>query len=65
MVRSPPYFRVHDSYASGNVKYLNCHLSSQDHLIVQRVRELTGGSSPWSVTMLPSLMAIGTVLLEI
>ena len=57
-------FDAHRSSASGNVTYLICHMTSQDH-VIERSCEVTDGSTPLYVTILPSLMAIGIVVVEI
>ena len=57
-------FDAHRSSASGNITYLICHMTSQDH-VIERSCEVTDGSTPLYVTVQPSLMAIGIVVVEI
>ena len=50
--------------ASGDKKYLICHVTSQSHVIEKSRKFLSGRSSSY-VTILPSLLTIGTVVVEI
>ena len=43
---------------------LVCHVISQDHMTKEK-SNIVGGSPSWQVTTLPSLVAIGTVLVDI
>ena len=49
---------------SGDIKYLICHVTSQNHLTEVSSNFMSGRSS-WCVNILPSLVAIGTVVVEI
>ena len=61
-MESFPKLGGHWSHASGDRKYLICHVTSQN-------REIEGSgnflSSSWYATTLPSLVAIGIVVVEI
>ena len=43
-------FDAHRSSASGNITYLICHMTSQDH-VIERSCEVTDGSTPLYVTI--------------
>ena len=49
-------FGGHWSSASGDIKYLICKATSQDHVIEQS-SEVIDGNSSWSVATLSSLVA--------
>ena len=51
------------SSATGDMKYLLCHVTSQNPVIEGSNRFMSGSSS-WHVTTLPSLVAIGIVVVE-
>ena len=57
-------FGGHWSSASGDIKYLRCHVSLQKYLIEGSSKCISGNPS-WYVTALPSLAAIVTVVVEI
>ena len=52
------------SIASRDIKYLICHMTSQNHVILGSSNFMSGRSS-LHVTTLPSLVAIGIVVVEI
>ena len=52
------------SSASADTKYLICKVISQNH-VNEVSSNFMSGSSSWYVTILPSLMSIGIVLVEI
>ena len=54
----------HCSSASGDIKYLTCHVTLQNH-VFEGSSKFMSGSSSWFTTTLPSLMAIGIVVVEI
>ena len=59
-----PMLGDHQSGASGDMKYEICRVSSQNHVIEESCNYLSGCSS-WYITTLPSLVAIGIVVVEI
>ena len=59
-----PMFDGHWSIASRDIKYLICHMTSQNHVILGSSNFMSGRFS-LHVTILPSLVAIGIVLVEI
>ena len=56
-------FGGHWSSASGDIKYLICHVTSQNH-VIERSSNFMSESSSWHVTTLPSLVPIGIVAVE-
>ena len=50
--------------ANGDIKYLTCDVTSQNHVIEGSCKFLSGSSS-WYVTSLPSLVAMGIVVVDI
>ena len=56
-------FGGHWSIAIGDRKYLMCHVTSQNP-VIERSSNFISGSYSWYVTALPSVMAIGTVVVE-
>ena len=56
-------FGGHWSSANGDVKYLICHVTSQNHVIGGSSNFMSWTSS-WYVTNLPSLAARGIVVIE-
>ena len=60
----PSMFGGHLSSTSGDIKYLICHVTSQNHVFEGSCNFLSGSFS-WYVTTLPSLVAIGIVVVEI
>ena len=66
---SPPcqqlaMFGSHWSDASGDIKYLICHMTTQNQLI-EGSSNFMSGSSSWHVTTLPSLETLDIVEVEI
>ena len=59
---SPTIFRGHCSSASGEMMYFICHVNSQDHVI--EGCDFMGESSSLYVSILPGLVAIGSVVVE-
>ena len=57
-------FGGHWSSASGDVKYLTCHVTLQNYVIEGSVNFVSGSSS-WYITTLPSLVATGIVAVQI
>ena len=57
-------FRCHRHCGSGDIMILLCHLISRDN-VIKGSCEFIGRSSSRKVTFLPSLVAIGTVGMEI
>ena len=51
-------FGGHWSNASEEMKYLICHMTSENHVIEGSISFMSGTSS-WHVTTLPGLLAIG------
>ena len=50
----------HGSSASGDIMFLLCHVTSQDHVIKESC-EFIGRSSSWYVTTLTSLVTMGNL----
>ena len=57
-------FSGHWFSTSGDIKYLTCHLTLQNH-VIEGSRNLMKVSSSWYITTLPSLVAVGIVAVEI
>ena len=57
-------FGSHWSSASGDIKYLICHVNLQNH-VIEGLCDLLSGCSSWCVTNLSSLVAKGIVVVEI
>ena len=57
-------FGGHWPSAKGDIKYLICHMTLQDH-VIEGSRDTMGGSLSSYVTILSSLVAAGIVLAEI
>ena len=55
---------VHESSAGGDVMYVICHMTSQDHLI-EKACEFTGGNSLRYITRLITLLTISIRMVEI
>ena len=60
----PTKFGGHKRYGSGDMMILVCHVISQDHMI-KRSCDCMGRSPLKQVTMLQSLVAIATLLVEL
>ena len=56
-------FGVHQSSAIGDVTYLTCPMTSQQH-VTEGKYGFMGRSSPLCLTILPGLLAIGIVVVE-
>ena len=56
-------FGEHWSSATGDIKYLICQVTSQDHVIEESCDFMSGSSSLFDTT-LPSLLDIRTVMAE-
>ena len=54
----------HWSIASGDIKYLICHMNSQSN-VIERSSNFMSRNSLWYATILPSLMGIDTVVVKI
>ena len=52
------------SNSSGDMNYLICHLTQQNH-VIEGSSNFVKESFPWYVTALPNLVAIGIVVAEI
>ena len=52
------------SNSSGDMNYLICHLTQQNH-VIEGSSNFVKESFPWNVTALPNLVAIGIVVAEI
>ena len=57
-------FGGHWSNASGNMKYLICHMTSQNR-VIEGERKFMSGSSLWYITTLSSLVALGIAVVQI
>ena len=57
-------FGGHWSSASGDVKYLTCHVTLKNYVIEGSVNFVSGSSS-WYITTLPSLVATGIIAVQI
>ena len=53
-------FGGHWPSASEDIRYLICHLTSQD-LVLEELCDFKGGSSSLNVTTLPNVVALGIV----
>ena len=59
------FFICHEgSHEGGNIKYLICHVTSQN-IVIEEPCNFKSGSSSWYVSTLPSLVTIGIVAIEI
>ena len=58
-------FGGHWSSASGDIKYLTCHMTLQNNHLVERSRNFMSGSSSFYVANLQGLVAVGIVAAEI
>ena len=56
-------FDGHWSSASGDIKYLTCHMTLQNHVIDGSSNFINGSSSGY-ITTLPSLMAIAMLVVK-
>ena len=56
-------FDGHCSSAIEDIKYLMCHVTSQNHLI-ERSSSFVSGILSWHATTLPSLVVIVIVVVE-
>ena len=56
-------FDDHWSSARGDIKYLAYHVTLQNH-VIERSSNTVNGSSSWNITILPSLVAIGIVVVK-
>ena len=64
LVKSPPcHVGGCWSLESGDIKYLICHVTSQN-LVIEGSSNFMKGNSSLYVTILPSLVAIGIVMVE-
>ena len=57
------WLSVHESFASEDLKYFICHVTSKDHLI-EGLYEFTGWSSSQYVTTQTNLMTVNIVIVE-
>ena len=57
-------FGGHWSSASGDIKYLTCHVSLQNHVIEGSSNFLSGSFSWYITTALSSLVLIGIAVVE-
>ena len=57
-------FGCHRSIASGDIKYLICHVTSENEMIEGPCNFIISESFSWYVTTLPSLVAIDIVAVE-
>ena len=60
----PANFDDNRHCGSGDVIVLDCHMILRDHM-TKGLSNCIGGSNSRYVTILPTLVAIGTVLMEI
>ena len=57
-------FDGHWSSESGDLKYLTCHVILQNH-VIEGSSNFVSGSFLWYITVLPSLVAMGIIVVEI